>query len=176
MKLKMLFVLISSGLVLLSNAQDAAEVKDSKGKKAAVAKVDTADSLIDEVATEFESMMKVLKETKDKAGAEAAAKKINEVGDNLVALSKRADAIDEPSDAKKKELEDKMKKRMAVIEKDMGPTMQGVMADPEMGKIIMGAMMGFGEKMKKAEAGFRKLGKDHSAEAAKPVEPSKVAE
>lgn len=159
MKLKLMLMLAASGFVLSS----CSEKNDGDGVDGTVMeeeKVDTAESLTDEIADEFNKLSDALKSIEDKESAEAAAEKINEVGKSMVALAKRAEEIAEPSEEKKKELDAKMEERMKVFQKDLRPIMTKMMQKPEVAQIVMGAMEKFTEQMEEAEAGFQKLGKD----------------
>ncbi|BDS06345.1 hypothetical protein NT6N_13850 [Oceaniferula spumae] len=122
-------------------------------------KKDTPDSVTDELLTKFDELITTLESVKDKDSAEAAAKKIDTIGNDFQDIAKRLDALPEPSEEEKKALDEKMDKAMDAKQEKMGSAMKGVMSDPEAAKIIMEAMKGFGEKMQEAEKTFKKFGK-----------------
>ena len=122
-------------------------------------KKDTVDSLTDEIITKFDELAETVATAKDKESAEAAAKKIDAIGDDILAIAKRLEALPEPSEDEKKKIDEKMDAAVDDMQKKMADSMKGAMADPEVGKIIMEAMNGFGKKMDEAEDTFKKFGK-----------------
>lgn len=122
-------------------------------------KKDTPDSVTDELLGEFDNLITALESVKDKESAEKAAKKIDTIGDDFLAIAKRLEALPEPSDAEKEKLDKKMDDAMESKQKKLGEAMKGLMSDPEAAKIIMEAMKGFGKKMDSAEKTFKKFGK-----------------
>lgn len=122
-------------------------------------KKDTPESVTDELLGEFDNLVTALESVKDKESAEKAAKEIDTIGDDFLAIAKRLDALPEPSEDEKKALDEKMDKAMDAKQKKMGEAMKGAMSNPETAKIIMEAMKGFGEKMESAEKTFKKFGK-----------------
>lgn len=126
---------------------------------ASCGKKDTPDSVTDELLNEFDNLITALESVEDKESAEKAAKKIDTIGDDFLAIAKRLDALPEPSDEEKEKLDKKMDDAMESKQKKLGEAMKGLMSDPEAAKIIMEAMKGFGKKMDSAEKTFKKFGK-----------------
>ena len=127
-------------------------------------KKDTMDSLADEVIASLNRIPEAMSNVKDKASAEKAAATINEVGDELVGIAERMEKLEVPSDEEKKRIDKKIEDGIKDGDSVMSKLDPKVMADPEVQKIIMEAMKGFGEKMKKAEETFKKYGKDSGKE------------
>lgn len=123
-------------------------------------KADTLDSLADEVVDTINRVPEAMSKIKDKGSAQEAADVIGEVGDELVAIAERMEKLDEPSDEEKKAMDKKIEEGIKGGDETMSKIDPAVMGDPEIQKIINEAMKGFMEKMKKAEATFKKYGKD----------------
>lgn len=123
-------------------------------------KKDTADTLSDEMVTQMGELADAVSSAKDKDSAEAAAKKIDEIGDEFVAIAKRLEALGDPSDEDKKLVEEKMDKAEKEMRGKMADGMKDMMKNPEAAKIIGEAMEKFGKKMDDAEKIFEKYGKD----------------
>lgn len=128
---------------------------DKKGEAAA----DTPDSVTDELLTTMDDLSATIATAKDKESAEAAATKIGEIGDEFLAIAKRLDALDEPSEEVKKELDEKMDKAMEEKQGKMMEAMKAISSNPEAMTIVGKAMEAFGEKMNSAEDIFKKFGK-----------------
>lgn len=157
--MKLMILAVGAGFVFSSCGEKKTESGDTTTAEK-VAEVDTPEVLADEVMVEFGNLAAALKSVKDKASAEAAVKDIDEVGDAMVAISKRAMKIDKPSEEERKKLDARMEEKMKGFQTEMGEVMQGLMANPEAMQVIGGAMQDFGEKMKEANEGFERLGKD----------------
>jgi len=120
-------------------------------------KKDTVDSLCDEIISNMSEFADAMGSVKDKESAEAAAEKISTIGDELVAISKRLEVLEVPSDEEKKALAEKIDKaKNEVKEKinsaNVDPGDKDVMA-------IMGkAMADFGKKMDSVKETFEKYG------------------
>ena len=123
-------------------------------------KKDTADSLSDETVTQMEALITAIESAKDKESAEKAATKIGEIGDAIVAISGRLDALGDPSEEDVKIFKDKMDKAEEDNEKKMMGAMKGIMASPEVAAVLGKAMEEFGKKMEGVETTFKKYGKD----------------
>ncbi|MGB0991993.1 MAG: hypothetical protein ACPG32_05940 [Akkermansiaceae bacterium] len=133
---------------------------DSDGdSSAAVVKKDTADSLTDEVLVQMSAMADALMGAKDKAGAETAAKKMDSVADELLAISKRMDKIEAPSEEERAKLEAKMEKGMDALEVKMKGFFQSLGTNEEVANVLGPAMQKMEQKLKPAEETFKKFGK-----------------
>jgi len=123
-------------------------------------KKDTAASLSDEMATQMGELASAVESAKDKESAEKAATRIDEIGDEFVAIAGRFDALGDPSEDDKKLVEEKMDKAEKENEEKMKSAMKNIMSNPEVGAILGKAMEGFGKKMEGVEDTFKKYGKD----------------
>lgn len=171
MKIKylMMAVAATSGLVLSS----CGDKKDGEEKAAAESKADTPEVVANEVADKMQELVTALKSVSDEASADAAAKKINDLGDEMIALSERAKKVPEPSAEQKKELDKMMNEKMDSMKEDLGAAIGNLMSKPDLAKKVMAAMEEFGKKMDAAEEGFKHLGKgaaDEVEEGAAPIE------
>ncbi|MFK7910877.1 MAG: hypothetical protein AB8F34_09755 [Akkermansiaceae bacterium] len=128
-------------------------------------KVDTVDSLADEVIEQINRVPDAMATIKDKGSAENAAKVVGEVGDELVSIAERMEKLDVPSEEEQKRIDNKIEEGIKGGDEKMSNLDPTVMADPEIQKIVGDAMKGFMEKMKKAETTFKKYGKDSNKEA-----------
>jgi len=131
----------------------------SKQDAAETVKKDTADSLTDEVLVQFDALIVALGSAKDIESAGKSAKAIDAIGDKMVVIAKRLEALDEPSEELKKAIDAKMEKAMDAKKASLNEAMKGAMANPEVMKVLGESMKGFGQKMKAADETFKKYGK-----------------
>ena len=89
----------------------------------------------------------ILGEVKDKASADAAAKKIEAMEDEFSGIAKRMKELGEPAKELADELEKKYAPKMKAAQEKMGKAIQGLMSNPEAAKAIGDAMMRIGEHM-----------------------------
>ncbi len=130
---------------------------DKKSSKSSAP--DTPDSLTDELLVKMDELAEAIATAKDKESAENAAETIGTIGDDFAAIVERLDALDEPSDEVKKQIDKKMDDAMEGKQEKMMTAMQSISSNQEVMVIISKAIQGFGEKMKDAEATFKKFGK-----------------
>ncbi|MCP5537586.1 MAG: hypothetical protein H7A51_15305 [Akkermansiaceae bacterium] len=123
-------------------------------------KKDTAASLSDEMLTQMEELITAIESAKDKESAEKSATRIDEIGDELVAIAGRLDALGEPSEEDKKLVKEKMDKAEQDNKERMMAAMKNIMGNQEVGAILGTAMEAFGKKMDGVEDTFKKYGKD----------------
>lgn len=154
-------------------AQDAA-VEDKAEKK--VVKADSVDGIAAEVAGKLKKLPMILGEVKDEASAEASVRKIETLSDDLLALSKRLEKLDVPSEAKKKEISDRFEEEMKDVQKQMTDVMVGLSAQPELlGKLNV-AMQGFGQKLDKSGKVFERYFEPKESEKTGEESPEKPSE
>lgn len=125
-------------------------------------KKDTADSLSDEMVTQMGELVSAIESSKDKESAEKSAIKIGEIGDAMVELAGRFDALGEPSEEDKKLVKEKTDKAEEDNEERITAALKNIAASPEAGVILGKAMDDFGKKMEGVESTFKKYGKDNS--------------
>ena len=123
-------------------------------------KKDTAASLSDEMLTQMEELITAIESAKDKESAEKSATRIDEIGDELVAIAGRLDALGEPSEEDKKLVKEKMDKAEQDNKERMMAAMKKIMGNQEVGAILGTAMEAFNKKMDGVEDTFKKYGKD----------------
>lgn len=123
-------------------------------------KKDTAASLSDEMVAQMEELVSVIESAKDKESAEKAATRIGEIGDEMVAIAGRLDALGDPSEEDQKLVKDKMDAAEKANQDKMMAIMKNVMSNQEVAAILGKAMEEFGKKMEGAEDTFKKYGKD----------------
>ena len=120
-------------------------------------KKDTVDSLSDEIVEQMNAMADAMSSVKDKESAEAAAKKIEEIGDEMEDIAKRMEALGDPSDEDKKLVTEKVEAAQKAMGEKMAKSGGEMATDPEAGKIMMEAMKKFGERMKETEKTMKKF-------------------
>ena len=120
---------------------------------------DTAESLTDELVPKFDALAEAVGSAKDKESAEKAAKEIDTIGDEVLAIAERMKDLPEPSEDEKKRIEEKMKTANNGMQEKMTSAMTGLASDLEAFKIIGEAMVSFGQKVEKAQETFDKFGK-----------------
>jgi len=126
--------------------------KDSGGSTATPEKkADSYDSLSDEMLSVMNSLADALGSVKDKATAEAAAKKIDGLVPQVNDIAARLKKLGKPSKEQAQKINAKMDAADAKFEEKMKVGMGAAMSDPEVGKVIMTAMNDFGEKTKEMD-------------------------
>lgn len=147
MKLKSLtFALAALALPLGAFAESPAATEVAQPKAA-----DTIDSLADETLNKLNQLVTILESVKDEASADKAAKDITQVGNDMLAISKRLSKLEKPSDEKKAELE----KKFAVKEEEFGnragKAMKGMLEQKEeLALKISEAMQAVGPQIREA--------------------------
>ena len=129
---------------------------DKKGSAASAP--DTPDSVTDELLVKMDELAEAIATAKDKESAEKAAETIGTISDDFAAIVKRLDALDEPSEEVKKQLDEKMDKAMGKKQEKVKTAMQSISSNQEAMMIVSNAMQALGEKMKDAEAILKKFG------------------
>jgi len=114
-------------------------------------KKDTPESITDEMISQFGALSAAFDGVKDKESAEAAAKKIDTIGDDMVEIVKRGSALKDPSAEVQAELEKKVAEATSGYTEKMTVAMTSLAADPEAIGVLGEAMKKFGEKMAAAE-------------------------
>ena len=155
-----------SAATLLVSCDDKKESTEGSGSKesaegsgSSAAVVDTPDSLTDELIVEMNKFADILLSAKDKASAEAAAKKLPMIGDEITAIAARMDKLDTPSEAVKIALDAKMEATEKAMEKRMGGFAETMGTNPEVAQIIGPAMQEFVINMNKNDKIFKRFGK-----------------
>lgn len=122
------------------------------------AKKDTAQSLTDELINELKAMNQSLAEVKDKASAEKAAAKVDEVVKKINDVADRLSKLDVPSDEEKKKLKESMDKAKSEFKYDSSglADIKDVNEKMAISKIITEAMTKYGKAMQKHQELFKK--------------------
>lgn len=133
--------------------------KETGGKSDAAEAVvpDSADTLTDQLIVLMNKLTDTMGSATDKAAAEAAGQKIEEVGDELEALAQRFDKLEAPSEEEKAKLDAKMEKAKEVMEAKMEAAMPNVFGNQEVAAILGPVMAKFGERMEKCDPSFERF-------------------
>ena len=119
---------------------------------------DNADTLMDELIVLMNKFADTMISATDKTAAEAAGKKIEEIGDEFEALAKRLDKLEAPSEEEKVRLDAKMDKANEAMEAKMKEAMPNVFGNQEVAGVLGPAMEKFSERMKKCAPIFKRFG------------------
>ena len=118
---------------------------------ASCAKKDTAASLADEIAEQMNALAEAFSSVEDKQSAEAAAVKIDEIGDAMEGIAKRMEALGEPSEEEKKIFNEKLDNAEKAMQDKMTNLANIAAKDPAALEIVMQAMNKFSERMLQIE-------------------------
>ncbi|MBT8044376.1 MAG: hypothetical protein KJO79_05440 [Verrucomicrobiae bacterium] len=121
-------------------------------------KKDTAESLSDEVVAQMNELVAAISSAKDKESAEQAASKIDAIGDELVDIAARLDALGDPSEDDKKMIKEKMETAKEENNKKLTEAMTAAMGNTDAREVLMKAMDSFSKKMKEVDATYKKFG------------------
>ncbi|SHJ66234.1 hypothetical protein SAMN02745181_2293 [Rubritalea squalenifaciens DSM 18772] len=146
MKLKLLCCAIAvMALPMWATAEPETEAKTPAAKGA-----DTVDALANETMAKLNQLIVILESVKDEASADKAVKDIDQVGNDMLAISKRLSKLDKPSDQKKAELEKKFAAKVQEFGPRAGAAMMNMLEREELAIKVGKAMEGVGEKMEQA--------------------------
>ena len=150
----------ASAALFFTSCGDKKDADGGGDDSTAEQKVDTPDSLTDELIVQMNALADAVSSAKDKATAEEAVKKMNGVSDEIDAISARLDKLETPSEEERKRLDEKMENATKPMDDKMEKVMGDLMKNEEVANIIMPALMEFGKRMSKNEAIFKRFGKD----------------
>jgi hypothetical protein len=153
-----LTVSMLSSAVFVSCDQKKDKETGANADAAAAVAPDNADTLTDELIAQMNKFADTMISATDKAAAETAAPKIEEIGDELEALAKRLDKLEAPSEEEKVGLETKMDKAKEAMEAKMKDAMPKVFGNQEVAGALGPAMQKFSERMEKCDPIFERFG------------------
>ena len=141
---------------------------------AEVAQKDIPDSLTDELIVQFNDLGEAMMSAKDKASAEEAVRKLNDIINEIEAIAARLEKLETPSDEERVRIEEKMDAAGNAMSEKMGDSMQTIMSNQEVASILGPAFMDLGARMNALNPVFERFGKPKEAtepEAATPATP-----